>query len=196
MVSENLGEKRLKKEESLYVPIMNTVRVILAYNYVEKEKKYQHQLDSSPNPYLEITALGNFSERLKNLFDYYLFKNLSAELLKPDITGFVKKTSSSNPERVTVEVKATVIKIKDVLQAKLYQDIFGAKFSLVISPKGISAEKLEVVLKYDKKIRGNVIIAKFVRPYPQIEEGCIYVPPKLEKLVPAPFNKFLDNQQS
>jgi hypothetical protein len=72
-----------------------------------------------------------------------LFAYLYAEKLKPDIMGYVRKKPSSDPEVITVEVKPTALTIRDVLQAKMYSDIFKAKFSFAISPKGIKIRKLK-----------------------------------------------------
>ena len=42
----------------------------------------------------------------------------------------------------------------------MYEDIFNSKFSFAISPKGISTEKLKVILKHNKANREKVIIAQ------------------------------------
>ena len=67
--------------------------------------------------------------------------------------GFVMKKPLSNPEFITVEIKKSALRIRDILQAKLYEEIFNAKFSFTISPKGISPEKLSVILKHNKTLR-------------------------------------------
>ena len=103
----------------------------------------------------------------------------------PDIMGFVQKKPSSKKEFITIEVKLGAITIRDVLQAKLYEGVFNAKFSFVISPEGISPEKLKVILKHDKALRGNVIP---VRYNPKVTRFCIN--PELKKNVPEPFQAF------
>jgi len=50
----------------------------------------------------------------------------------------------------------------DISQAKLHQDIFKASFSLLISPKEISEEKVRFVLDRDVIRRGQVIILYFL----------------------------------
>ena len=97
--------------------------------------------------------------------------------------GFVKKKSSSNPEFITVEIKKGALRIRDILQAKLYEDIFNAKFSFAISPKGISTAKLKVILEHDKAIsRGKVIIAQCS------DDGrSIWINPLLKDQIPKAF---------
>jgi hypothetical protein len=122
---------------------------------------------------------------LHGQFDYPLFQDLKAENLHPDLMGYVYKKDPSKREFVTAEVKYAPLKIKDVLQAKLYEKIFNAKFSFVISPKGIAIEKLKVILKHDKDLRGNVIIGQcsangeLIRLYPDLSE---YIPKEFRQL--------------
>ncbi len=78
------------------------------------------------NPHLEITAQGNFSELLKTHFDITMFGKLYGEELHPDIMGYVKK-KSAKPELITAEVKLDDLKIRDVMQATLYEVFFQSK---------------------------------------------------------------------
>ena len=122
---------------------------------------------------MEITAFGEMSEELQRVFDYPLFADLYGENLKPDIMGFVKKNDKSEPEVITVEVKADALKIRDVLQSKLYSDIFNAKFAFAISPKGIKIPKLQTILRHDEALRGNVLIVSY-NPFEQFGKFRIY----------------------
>lgn len=171
------------KEELLYKPVLNTLKNVFDRYYVEKPVNYPYQhVPELKNPHLEITAQGKFSEQLKNYFDYFMFKKLYAEKLHPDIMGFVKKKNSSKPEMITVEVKGRELKLKDVMQAKLYESIFDSKYSFLLSPTGISGEKIEVILRYDKALRGNVIIGKCG------EDGkMLRINPKLVDKIPKAF---------
>jgi hypothetical protein len=179
------------KEESLYFPILEALRGIFDRFYVAESYAYSREgLMRAPssgitNPHLEITANGDFSEKLQRVFDYRLFAALYAERLKPDIMGFVRKKPSSKPEVITVEVKADALKIKDVLQAKMYSDIFNAEFGFAISPMGISIPKLKTILEHDKELRGNVIIVSY---NPGVGRFCI--PPELKDYVPKLFQGF------
>ena len=80
------------------------------------------------NPHLEITANGNFSEKLKAYFDITMFGKLYVEELHPDIMGFVRKKKSDKPDLITVEIKKNDLKIRDVMQARLYEIFFQSKF--------------------------------------------------------------------
>jgi hypothetical protein len=127
-----------RKEEELYAPVLEALKGIFDRWYVEESYVYsreglQRAMESGiKNPHLRITAHGEFSEELQRVFDYRLFAALYAERLKPDIMGFVRKKRLGEPEVITVEVKATALTIRDVLQAKMYSDIFKAKFSFAI----------------------------------------------------------------
>jgi hypothetical protein len=172
-------------EERLYAPIIETLKTIFDRYYVAKPINYPYQSVAAnwlKNPHLEITAKGEFSELLKTRFDYHMFGKLHAERLHPDIMGFVTKKESSKPEMITVEVKLGPLKLRDVMQAKLYEAVFCSKYSLLISPTGIEGEKLEVVLEHDKAIRGNVIIGKCG------EDGRTFrVNPRLANMIPKAF---------
>ncbi|GAH95239.1 unnamed protein product, partial [marine sediment metagenome] len=66
----------------------------------------------------------------------------------PDLTGFVLKNGVdiSTASRldvesfITVEVKPTRITLQDIYQAKMYGDLFYAKYALLISPEIIGEE--------------------------------------------------------
>jgi len=89
-----------------------------------------------------------------------MFEQLFAEELQPDILGYVIKSNGKKEvlETIAVEVKAHELKIRDLMQAKLYETIFGANHTFLLSPKGMSGEKMEVVLKHNDILRGNVLI--------------------------------------
>ena len=187
------SKKPKLKETELYAPIMNALKGIfdrwyVAESYAYTKEGYMRAPSSGiTNPHLVITANGEFSEELQRVFDIELFAALYAEKLKPDIMGFVKKKESSKPEVITVEIKAPALTIRDVLQAKLYSDIFNAKFAFIISPQGISIPKLKVILNHDKTLRGNVIIACY-NPFDEFSRFRIY--PELEAFVPKEFQRF------
>ena len=61
---------------------------------------------------------------------------MKVEGFYPDITGFVK-TNASSIDIITVEVKPSNPKIRDIFQAKNYAQIFDAKYVLLISTKSI-----------------------------------------------------------
>jgi transcriptional accessory protein Tex/SPT6 len=73
---------------------------------------------------------------------------------------------SKNPDKpspletIAVEVKANSLLIRDLMQAKLYEAVFGAKYTFLLSPQGMTGEKIAVVMKHNDLLRGKVIIAK------------------------------------
>ena len=180
-------------EEKLYRPTLEVIRDIFDRWYIDEPYAYTKEglmkapSDGITNPHLEITAHGEFSEKLQRVFDYRLFAALYAEKLKPDIMGFVTKKRSGKPEVMTVEVKAGALTIRDVLQAKLYSDIFKAEFAFAISPKGISIPKLMTILEHDKELRGNVLIASY-DPFDEFKPFRIYK--ELEPIVPKELKWF------
>jgi len=90
--------------------------------------------------------------------------------------GYVYKRDATKREFITVEVKKGPLTIKNILQAKLYENIFNAKFSFAISPEGMAIEKLKVILKYSKDLRGHVMIGqcsddgRAIRLYPDLSD--------------------------
>jgi hypothetical protein len=159
---------------------METLKVIFDTHYVTHGilyKKYRVKINllkskeiylqnaphgSVTNPHLEITAHKEFSEDLKlHNFNYYMFEQLAAEGLHPDIMGYVIRNAQkkSKPiEVITVEVKGEDLSLRDLMQAKLYETFFNSKHTFLLSPTGMSGEKIEVALKYEHVFRGNIII--------------------------------------
>jgi hypothetical protein len=185
-----------EKEKKLYLPILETLKGVFDSFYVAKSTVYdsrglQRNLTTAiKNPHLEITANGEFSEDLKlHKFNYYMFKKLAAESLQPDIMGYVAKKVSdkkSSPlETITVEVKAKDLTLRDVMQAKLYQTIFDSKHTFLLSPTGMTGEKMAVVLEHEDLLRGNVIIGKCG------EDGKrLFLDPRLIDKVPKELKRF------
>jgi hypothetical protein len=161
---------------------METLKVIFDTHYVTNgimHKKHHIKINllkskeiffqnapygSVTNPYLEITAYKEFSDDLKlHNFNYYMFGQLAAEGLHPDIMGYVKKNTQKKSEPIeviTVEVKGEDLTLRDLMQAKLYETFFNSKHTFLLSPKGMSGEKMEIALKYEHVFRGNIIIGK------------------------------------
>ena len=97
--------------------------------------------DKFSSYHIEVTARKRFSNVLQNQIDSS--RDLIFAFLKeaaPDITGFVKKDSSSPREFVVVEVKTTPIKLDDIYQAKKYAELFAAGYALLLSTAEIPAK--------------------------------------------------------
>lgn len=180
--TEKSKPKRGKKEEQLYEPILDALKVVFEQYVIREAKKVmQEPLDS--NVYLEITAKGHFSEMLKEQLDDRALSIIRVEKFSPDIMGFMQKTSSSQKELITVEVKAKRITIKDISRAKLYQDIFKATYGLLISPIRIPEEIRRFI--FDRyAIKGNFIIAQFDEAH-----RILRIHPTFEYQIPEPFKK-------
>jgi hypothetical protein len=170
-----------REETDLYSPLQQSLKEIFDRLYVDEPYSYSREgyqrgpTSGITNPHLEITAYGKFSDKIQREFDYYMFQTLKAERLQPDIMGYVDKKGKKTRAFITVEVKKGSLRIRDILQAKLYESIFNAKFSFAFSPKGMAMEKLKVVLKHDNALRGNVLIGQCsadgrrIRLYPEMK---------------------------
>ena len=112
-----------KKEESLYQPIMKTLKRVFS---------------CLGECHLEITADKRFTNKLKRHFSKDTLYIIRVEGFFPDLTGFVKTQYTT--DIITVEAKAKHITIKDIFQAKNQAEIFDAKYALLVSPKMISEE--------------------------------------------------------
>lgn len=157
-------KKSSKPEEELYEPIRKDLETILSSWYVEKKyppasTPFQYQ----DNPYLEITAKKRrISETLKREFSNETFYILSAEGKIPDIMGFIRKKISSPRELITVEIKDKPIRLMDIFQARLYQEVFKSTLSFLISPEEIPEEKVRFIISENGKfIKGKVIILQY-----------------------------------
>jgi len=177
------------KEKELYEPIKNHLKTILGSYYVEEHnppptRPFQYE----NNPYLEITEK-RISETLKREFSNETFYILSAEHKNPDIMGFVRKRPTSPKELITVEVKNKTIELKDVFQARLYQEVFKSTLSFLIASEDITEERVRFVTSKDGEfIRGKVIILKYNRnPYGR---GIFEINPRLMDNLPESLKKY------
>jgi len=127
-------QTRKPRERDLYEPIKEYLT-----------KSFTQKFD---NCYLEITAEGVFSTTLKSVVRhdivfYFLRKKA------PDLVGFIARkqsewvassVSSIVQDYITVEIKKDKIALEDIYQAKMYGDLFQAKYALLISPERIPEE--------------------------------------------------------
>jgi hypothetical protein len=56
------------------------------------------------------------------------------------------KKKTARPELITIEVKLDDLKIRDVMKARLYEVFFKSKLTFLLSPTGISREKIEAIM--------------------------------------------------
>ena len=182
-------------EESLYKPIRDYLMGLFS-KYIIPDKKphymtapYEHEEE---NPYLAITGKKRkFNEKLKKGLDDETLNIINSEGKFPDIIGYVKRKRNSKKELITVEIKNRPVNLRDVIQARLYQEIFKARFGLLISSKGITEERVRFLLdkKIGKWIRGNVIIIRYFKNF--YEKGrWIEIHPRFKNKIPDIFREF------
>lgn len=102
------------------------------------------------NCYLETTANGVFSDMLKRVVRHDIIFSFLGKKVSPDLTGFIHTEGSKwvsvleGPsivrDFITVEIKRERITLQDIYQAKMYGDLFQAKYALLISPEPIPGE--------------------------------------------------------
>ena len=110
-------------ERALYEIIMEALK--------EKFLKRFHNIR------LEVTSDGKFSDTLKGKFDeaslYFI-----AQHKYPDLMGFVLENSSEY--FITVEIKDEKPKIDHIYEAKMYAELFKAKYGFLISTEPLPEE--------------------------------------------------------
>ena len=104
-------------------------------------RKFLHSafLTKFGNCYLETTASGRFGETLKEAVRQDIIFSFVGKKASPDLTGFIRGKSGIDGF-ITVEIKPGKITLQDIYQAKLYGDLFNAKYALLISPQLIPEE--------------------------------------------------------
>src|SRR6266852_9994268 len=94
-------------------------------------RKLAEQFAGTAGPaYLETSAKG-FTEQIKAAIPPnrdILFKFLNR---KPDILGFVAR--EYRKDFITVEVKEKSITLDDIYQAKMYKEVFGARYGFLVT---------------------------------------------------------------
>ena len=104
--------------------------------YAPVEAKLGEQLSGVvDNYYLETGATKGFSERVKAAIPAsreIVFSFLSR---RPDILGYVDRGLSK--DLITVEVKEKSLTIEDIYQAKMYKEVFGARYGFLITATAI-----------------------------------------------------------
>lgn len=140
--------------------------------------------------YLEITAKGKFSEKIKEEFNTFSLFILNIERMSPDLTGFItnkEKFGQSKPI-IVVEVKKKLA-LKDIYQTKRYAEILQATYALLISPKKFSAERRRLLIKRKGEITRfypdkQILIGQFKKLTKSIE-----IDKELYYSVPEPFKE-------
>ncbi len=188
-------KKKTRIEEILYEPIKEVLTGTFSRYIIPPKKPYlQGASYERPPERLYLELIGDkrgFSEKLKQCFEDETLHIINSEGKYPDIIGFVKRKENSREELITVEIKAGSIKLRDIMQARLYKELFKAKFGLLISASGITEERVRFLLDNDigKWIRGEVIIMRYYKNFHQ--KGRFFeMHPRFKNKVPEIFKKY------
>jgi hypothetical protein len=103
-----------------------------------KERLKELFVTQGKEPYLEITAKKGPSEKIKQKIPQHREIVFVFLKKKPDILGFVERQYSN--DLITVEIKEKIGKLDDVYQAKLYKEVFDARYGFLITMKPIPEE--------------------------------------------------------
>ena len=100
--------------------------------------------------YLETGATKGFSERVKVAIPAGREIVFSFLRRRPDILGYVDRAYSK--DLITVEVKEKSLTIEDIYQAKMYKEVFGARYGFLITATAIP-EALKRLCKQNYQIQ-------------------------------------------
>jgi hypothetical protein len=121
---------RQKVEESAYQPIKERLEELFA----AKKTRF----------YLEVTANKGLSEPLQGKIPPHREIVFAFLKKRPDLLGFVERQYSC--DLITVEVKQRIEKLDDIYQAKLYKEVFEARYGFLITVAPIP-EKIKRLCK-------------------------------------------------
>ncbi len=88
--------------------------------------------------YLEVTARKGLSEKLKGAIPQHREIVFTFLKKRPDLFGYIEGQYSK--DLVTVEIKERIEKLDDIYQAKLYKEVFAARYGFLITTKPIPEE--------------------------------------------------------
>jgi hypothetical protein len=121
-----------QKEKELYEPI---------------RRELADKFSVTGKTHLEVSADGRISETVKEKLDDVALHIINFERVRPDIIGFVKvemKTGRSTgyfqDEKIVAEIKNEQVGVADVIQTKVYAEVFDAKHAFLISSEPIPEE--------------------------------------------------------
>ena len=119
------------------------------YDPVEA-KLVEQLLGVADDFYLETGATKGFSERVKAAIPAGREIVFSFLRRRPDILGYVNREYSK--DLITVEVKEKSLTIEDIYQAKMYKEVFGARYGFLITATAIP-EALKRLCKQTHQIQ-------------------------------------------
>jgi hypothetical protein len=96
------------------------------------DAKLAEQLSGvAANFYLETAAAKGFSETVKAAIPSGREIVFSFLRRRPDIIGYVNREYAK--DLITVEVKEKSLDIEDIYQAKMYKEVFGARYGFLVT---------------------------------------------------------------
>lgn len=115
----------------------------------EPTREFLHSkfLKNFGNCYLEITASGHFEETLQKAVEEDIILAVLKRGYSPDLVGFIEDKRGIK-DFITVEIKLGKISLKDIGQAKIYGDLFRARYALLITPQPIP----EIIRRLHRKV--------------------------------------------
>ena len=158
-----------EREEQLYQPVRS---------YLQKQFAQFGECE------FEITTR-KIPQKVRRRLDDLAISFIRGEKIFPDIMGYFKPDPSKNPPHgfheglIVTEVKAEQPRIQDILQIKLYAEVFDASFAYLIS----SDEMIEDTRRFLSERRH--ILSYYAREYPRkiyigwfrhIGFGCVWYP--------------------
>lgn len=159
MIGRSESPLNMVTEKKLYRPIRDAL---------QKEIDRNLLLDTC---YLEVTADGKISERIKVQLDDAALYLLKTERRVPDIIGIIYDGSllpapfKGQDKLLVVEVKKHKIRLEDVYQIKSYAEIFKADHAVFITCEPVPEELKRI---FDKRpellgysIGKNIAVAQF-----------------------------------
>jgi len=121
-----------KTEKDLYEPV---------------RRELTDKFSVSGKVHLEVSADGRISEHVKEKLDDVSLHIINFERVKPDIIGFLRIETKTGrgagyyqDEKVVAEVKNEQVGITDVIQTKVYAEVFDARYAFLISSEPIPEE--------------------------------------------------------
>src|SRR5260370_27261942 len=93
---------------------------------------------------LAITATKGLSEELKAKISPHREIVFAFLKKRPDLFGFVESQYAS--DLITVEAKERIEKLDDIYQAKLYKEVFDARYGFLITAEPIPEETRRICM--------------------------------------------------
>ncbi len=154
--------------------------------YEPVRRELVERFSVSGKTHLEVSADGRISETVKEKLDDVALHIINFERVKPDIIGFLRietkigrGTGYFQDEKIVAEVKNEQLGITDVIQTKVYAEVFDAKHAFLVSSEPIPEEikrfvKMKPGLLHYAGGYGEIKLVQFDRPKETFVEKSWY----------------------